>query len=641
MTPPLRFCFGLHLHQPVGNFDHVFQQHLDEVYRPLLRALVGGEATPVAFHVSGPLLEWLEQHAGAFVDELGVHVQDGRVELLCAGHDEPILAVLPVADRVEQIARHREHLQRRFGVAVHGLWLTERVWEPDLPVALAEAGVTFALVDDRHFLVSGFDRGQLHRPFRTEAGGRSISLFPIDERMRYLIPFRPTSELIEHFRTQRAQGASLAILADDGEKFGGWPGTADWLYRQGWLEDFLATLRHLRDAGEVVLSRFDEALAATPSGGLAYLPSASYREMEGWALPADAARRLRSVEQEWGSARLDGAEGSLLRGGHWRHFLVKYPESNRLHKTMLRLSALSRERGDPATVRRHIGRAQCNDAYWHGVFGGLYLPFLRRALWDELAIAESLLRTDEAATLTMLDYDCDGTDELLLTSAAWSLTIAPARGGAVEVWLDLRHPRNLIDTLTRHREAYHDAPSEDVAGTPAHSEDGGTASIHDLENAVVSRPPIDADIRSLLIDRLIDPAATADDFQAGTIPTLRSWAAVPFEPTWEVAGSRARVTLSAPDLVRTLHLAEDGALTCEWSWTTDHDHAWFTTELSLSVPCRIDAPGALTWEYPIETVARSERGFDRTRQGQAIVLRWPASARRAVAVLTPLPPGAA
>ena len=38
---PIRFVFGLHLHQPVGNFDHVFAQHVEDVYRPLLDRLAG------------------------------------------------------------------------------------------------------------------------------------------------------------------------------------------------------------------------------------------------------------------------------------------------------------------------------------------------------------------------------------------------------------------------------------------------------------------------------------------------------------------------------------------------------------------------------------------------------------------------
>src|SRR3954468_10830699 len=81
MTPPLRFCFALHVHQPWGNFDSVFEQHLADVYRPLLRSLMAGEFWPVALHVSGPLLEWLDAHAPDFVDEIGEHAAAGRVEL--------------------------------------------------------------------------------------------------------------------------------------------------------------------------------------------------------------------------------------------------------------------------------------------------------------------------------------------------------------------------------------------------------------------------------------------------------------------------------------------------------------------------------------------------------------------------------
>jgi hypothetical protein len=36
----IRFIFGVHNHQPVGNFDHVFEHHVREVYLPFLSALV-------------------------------------------------------------------------------------------------------------------------------------------------------------------------------------------------------------------------------------------------------------------------------------------------------------------------------------------------------------------------------------------------------------------------------------------------------------------------------------------------------------------------------------------------------------------------------------------------------------------------
>jgi 4-alpha-glucanotransferase len=382
----IRFVFGLHLHQPVGNFDHVFEQHVADVYRPILERLSGRGFLPAVLHLSGPLLEWLEANNTAYLDFLGELVSAGRIELLLAGFYEPVLASLPRTDRVEQIQWMRDAIRRRFGVEARGLWLTERVWEPELAADLANAGVRYALVDDRHFLVSGFAAEQLHAPFWTESDGKQVALFPIDERLRYLIPFRPPEETADYLRELRGAGHRLAVLADDGEKFGGWPGTKEWVYDRGWLDQFMDTITRLIDRGEVQLSTLTDALEDVPSGGIAYLPTASYREMEGWSLPPDAALRLIRLERDLGEARISSPDGALIRGAHWRNFLVKYSESNRMHKKMQALSLLARAMGDPAEARRAIGRAQCNDAYWHGVFGGLYLPHLREAIWRNLAL---------------------------------------------------------------------------------------------------------------------------------------------------------------------------------------------------------------------------------------------------------------
>ena len=75
---PIRFVFGLHLHQPVGNFDHVFEQHVRDVYRPILERLSEREFLPLVLHLSGPLLEWLEEHDSSYLDLLGGLVSNAR-----------------------------------------------------------------------------------------------------------------------------------------------------------------------------------------------------------------------------------------------------------------------------------------------------------------------------------------------------------------------------------------------------------------------------------------------------------------------------------------------------------------------------------------------------------------------------------
>ncbi len=641
MTPPIRFVFGLHLHQPVGNFDHVFQQHLDDVYLPFLKAVEDRQFGPIVVHVSGPLIDWLEDHGSHWLDQLGRMASDGRVELLLAGYYEPILAALPREDRLEQIGWMRETLMRRFGVAAQGLWLTERVWEPDLAADLADAGVGAVLVDDRHFLVSGFERQQLHRPWTTEHGGRRLTLVPIDERLRYLVPFQPPADTATYLRRLRSEGQPLAVLADDGEKFGGWPGTREWVYDRGWLANFLTTIGQCIDQGEVQMSTLAGAVGAVPSGGLAYLPTASYREMEGWALPPLAARRLQSLEQELGD-RAQGAEGALIRGSHWRNFLAKYSESNRLHKKMQALSRLCRARGNPQDVRHSIGRAQCNDAYWHGVFGGLYLPFLRAALWRELARAEAILRANESLTHEVIDLDLDGREELWLHGSACSVLIAPHRGGGIEEYTLFHAGINYADVLTRREEGYHQLATGTVESGDSPSD--GAPSIHDLEGklGLTEMPARDHDDRVLLTERVLDVGTTERDYVRCVYQA--AWRILDVPVTWRVEPGPDGLSVivaaaqeGAPYFQKRITVGATGGLRIDYQWDPAAFPAgsWFAPELSLAetLPVVCEPAGEI-WSYDITTVAKSERGFDYTVQGRALTPRWPISIGRASIALS-------
>jgi len=626
VTAPLRFVFGLHLHQPVGNFDHVMADHVRDVYRPIIERANAAGFFPLTLHVSGPLFEWLEDHDTPWLDMIGRLAADGRLELLLAGFDEPILASLPRPDRLEQIGRMHAYLQRRFGVQATGLWLTERVWQPELAADLAAAGVEYALVDDRHFLVSGFRHDELHRPHHTESDGHRVGLLAIDERLRYLIPFRPPEETASYLRQLRSEGHELAVLADDGEKFGGWPGTKDWVYGSGWLDTFLKTMESLKSAGEIELTTGQRAFREVPSGGLAYLGTASYREMEKWALPPIAQRNLTTLEEELGPKHL-AASSAFVRGGHWHHFLVKYPESNRMHKTMVALSSLSRSRGDPPEARRAIGRAQCNDAYWHGVFGGLYLPHLRNAIWRQLAIAERVLRQGESLAYEELDLDDDGYPELWIHSAQFSAVISPHRGGAVETLTRFSDLTNLADVLTRRRESYHELPKEQAQG---HGDaGGGTASIHDIEKAsrLTALPPVDAEPRAILVERLLGNEVSADDYASGRYTAVRSWAATPLRARVSLSADAVTVVLQGDDLEKQLMFDQAGCLDVAYTWNAAAApaNAVFAPELSLAreVPLRLQ-PDAEVWRSDITTVARSERGFEETVQGVSLTPRWPA-----------------
>lgn len=685
---PLLFTFGLHAHQPEGNFGHVFEEHLRDVYQPFLQRSVDGELLPLTLHLSGPLLDWLQANGSAYLDTIGELASAGKLELLLAGYHEPILPSLPPQDRIEQIGWMREALRGLFGIEASGLWLTERVWEPDLAADLVNAGVRYVIVDDRHFVAAGFAREALHAPFRTEASGKSLGVFAIDEKLRYMIPFHAPEDTAEYLKALRSQGRRLAVIADDIEKFGGWPGTREWVYDRGWFEKFTEVMKGLEEQGEIRLATFSQALDELPSGGLAYLPSASYREMEEWSLPPEAFHRMEELKEQLGEDRFARGESPLIRGSHWRNFLVKYPEANRMHKKMLELSALCRARGNPEAPRRAIGRAQCNDAYWHGVFGGLYLRHLRETVWRNLSEAERILREGESLGWEQRDLDLDGHVEIWIHSQHFSALVSPHRGGSVEELTLFETGINIANTLTRRREAYHE-PNEvrdeaDGEGSTTHgpregdggretsyagefespAEGGHAPSIHDLEEGLrfPELPPVDPDDRALFVERILAGSVTEADYRNGTFHPSRSWARETLEVgkvvgiargEWEalsdggttvgaggtISGSSGlilNIQLTAPgpgSLQKNLFFQADGTLEAHVAWDPSPFPAdgFFTTELSLGAGVEIDAtPLPELWRFPIATFSKSERGFDETVQGESILLRWPVGVGRAV-----------
>jgi hypothetical protein len=470
---------GVHNHQPVGNFDSVIRDAQERAYDPFLERLERHRSLKVCLHVSGPLLEWQKIHAPEYLERLAALVDANRVELLGGGYWEPILSVLPERDQHAQVERMCGELETRFGRRPRGLWLAERIWEPHLPALLSEHGLDYVALDDSHFLAAGFAPEALRGYYLTEEEGKSLAVFPISKTLRYLVPFHPVEKVAEHLGSL---GDGLGVLMDDGEKFGVWSSTHELCYGK---EDYLDRLfAMLGEVSDLKLCGFSEYMDGHAPIGLAYLPTASYVEMGEWALPREAQgryERLAALVLE------DHPElAPHLRGGFWRNFFVKYEESNWIHKRNLwlgeKLAELRQAGADPEMLAEAEDlrlQAQCNCGYWHGLFGGLYLPHLRQALCERMVRAEALA-LPPGYGLERRDIDLDGEEELIWSSPALRLFLRPGAGGRVQELDFLPRAFPLTNTLTRRSEHYHAKLAELEA--PA-DEGAGAKSIHEIVTA--------------------------------------------------------------------------------------------------------------------------------------------------------------
>ncbi len=337
-------------------------------------------------------------------------VESGQLEMISGGYFEPILSVIPANDQQAQIAMLSQKIRELFHTEPRGMWLAERVWEQPLASVLQKAGMQYVLLDDTHFLSAGLREENLTGYYLTEDAGKTLAIFPISKALRYAMPFQPVDETIRILRDAASErGDNIVTFADDGEKFGVWPGTFDAVYSGGWLEEFLRKISEHSDwitllpPGEVLKRGVGQR-------GRMYLPTSSYAEMMQWSLPTVEASRsyenflhaLEEVRKTPSFPWADALDHSFVQGGYWRNFFVKYPEGNHLHKHTLRTSAriqtLTEAGIDTTDAHRELRGAQCNDPYWHGVFGGIYLSNLRHANYTALVKADALL--DEAESLT-------------------------------------------------------------------------------------------------------------------------------------------------------------------------------------------------------------------------------------------------
>ncbi len=565
--PRLELVLALHNHQPVGNFGHVFQEAYDRCYRPLLDTIAAAPEVKIALHHTGPLLEWLGAHQPQYLRDVRALVDRGQLEILGGGFYEPMLAVLPDRDARGQIELMQRFCVEQFGQKPAGMWLAERVWDPDLPRVIAPTGTRFTLLDDSHFFAAGLPEQRLYGHYVTEKAGVPLAIFPIDKGLRYAIPFKPIPELgpeLERMAREVPEGTPSPLLTygDDGEKFGLWPGTQEWVFgkdgRGGWLRDFL---KLLSDRQDIVRTVHPSDAMAQPASGRIYLPTASYEEMGEWAMPPDSIRRYEELKQRLEGEGIYGRFHPFVRGGIWQSFFSKYPESNRLHKRMLdvsgQLARLEAEGKDVGAAKTELYRSQCNCAYWHGLFGGLYLNSLRHALTEAMIRSQAALDRLEHPKgdfleLERRDFDADLEDELLVRTAAVQAVVDPGEGGSLVEWSNVGAAYDVTDVLSRRDEGYHDKlralDAKEALGASAGG--GGPASIHDIaksKEANLSRfLVVDGYRRGSFLDRFHDPGFALADLRAGGDGDVGSLAKAAYRiDSSEKKKSEALVALSA------------------------------------------------------------------------------------------------
>src|SRR5487761_2147591 len=103
MAKTTALLFGVHAHQPVGNFTAVLDEAHLRCYQPFLHMMERFPDFRFSIHISGWLFDYLVQRYPDDIHLLKTLVARGQAELFGAGYTEPVLAAIPVCDRIGQI----------------------------------------------------------------------------------------------------------------------------------------------------------------------------------------------------------------------------------------------------------------------------------------------------------------------------------------------------------------------------------------------------------------------------------------------------------------------------------------------------------------------------------------------------------
>ncbi|MCM8786502.1 MAG: DUF1926 domain-containing protein [Candidatus Omnitrophica bacterium] len=452
------FLFGVHNHQPVGNFDSIFRKAYHDCYLPFILTLEKFPNIKCCIHNSGPLYDWFLNNAPQYIDILKKLVNRNQIEIISGGYYEPILPLISDDDKYGQINFMNDFLRSEFGIEPKGIWIAERVWEQYLVKIIYNCNLKYTFLDDTHFRYAGLIQKEFFGYYTTEEDAKPIFIFPISKTLRYKIPFSQHYEAIELLNSFASDSDVLVTLFDDGEKFGLWPNTFDWVYNKGWLNNFFAQLSNSKN---IITITAEEAIQKFCSCGIIYLPTSSYEEMGEWVLMPESFiiyERLKNFLKE--TNRFEEFK-DFIRGGFFRNFYHKYSRLNYMHKRMLSISKKIHSKIDlkqDIEILKNLWKAQTNCSYWHGIFGGFYLGHLRSSVYEHLIKAQVLFEKKyldfEDIEVKQEDIDLCTKDEILVNHKKAIFCFSQKGGTLLEFCL--KDPQyNLLNTVTRQKESYH------------------------------------------------------------------------------------------------------------------------------------------------------------------------------------------
>jgi alpha-amylase len=452
----INLIFGTYNSLPIGTSEESFELTYQKAFKPFLTILNQSPDFSFVLYYCGILLEWLDKIHPEFIMLLTEMVNRKQIEFLTGGFYEPILTLIPTADRIGQIEKLTTHLRTRMGKRPRGSWLAEKVWEPCLASTLNTSGIEYTFLDKYHFLKTGLSEDELLYAYLTEDQGKTINVFPVAYDITDVIPAEKPEKLINEILKKADKNEDrVIVLFMDGTILTPHGDPNAKTVEESWLKLFIQLAKEKSDIIKITTpAKYFKKYAAKQK---IYFPSTSALDLMCWSLPSEKMERLKNIQKKLKSKK---ENHHFLSGGFFRQFLSKYAESNLMYSKMIYTNILVNQvKGDKykkKAAKEELWKGQNNFAYWHGRHKGIYANRLRKEIYRNLIEAEKIIRSSSMFVPSVLsvDFDMDGHNEYLFQDTDINAYIHALGGQLFE--LDYNPVSwNYSDTMTRRPEVYH------------------------------------------------------------------------------------------------------------------------------------------------------------------------------------------
>ena len=425
MSKKLNLILGSSCHLPSGVGEAEFETFYNERIKPLVQALDKFPRISMVFHYSGVILYWIERRHPEFFMLLEDLLSRKQAEILGGGFYEPLLPLLPPADRIGQIEMLTTYLRKHFGKRPQGCWLPGRYWEQNLVGPLSSGGMSYTFLEDQQFAGAGLKpvAGEIFSPCITEDQGKLLTVFPV----------------------ARTIGRQLQASVLGGAE--GMPSTGKILERL--LEEIPDGEYH------VMVFPFEGEGRAQPEYEKFFEELSAADSRIEFTVPARVIKSLRLLKKVY----FPGVWKPEYDSGCWiinpRQFLADHSEAGGIYTKMIYVHTLinNQLRGDKArkrTALEELWKAQDSGIFRLGSVSspGLLCSAVRKAAYRSLLEAEKITREKGKFTpsLSVFDFDLDGEGEYIFQDDKLNCCVKSRGAGIFE--LDyLPGAWNYLDTM--------------------------------------------------------------------------------------------------------------------------------------------------------------------------------------------------